>query len=50
MALKQVWLRDKANKQLDEIVKQRKDKELPGASKVDAVADAIALLHKKECK
>ena len=50
MALKQVQLKPKANEQLEAICKLRADNELLGDKKKDAVADAIALLFKKECK
>lgn len=50
MALKQVQLKPKANEQLEAICKLRTDNELLGDKKKDAVADAIALLFKKECK
>lgn len=50
MALKQVQLKEKSDSLLLEIIKQRKVDDKSGASKKDAVADAIELLHKREVK
>jgi hypothetical protein len=50
MSLKQVQLKELADKQLIEICKSRKANGKSGGTKKDAVSDAIALLYKKECK